>query len=68
MTLPPEICCQTCCIAAQEPTRNAYDFKCAECVARYLMHMAQSLGERFGGVEHARRVKDLLAEKLIGEA
>lgn len=68
MSIPPEICCPTCCIAAQGNTAHAYDFKCAECVARYLMHMAQRLGEQFGGPEHARRIKDLLAEKLIGEA
>ena len=68
MNIPPEICCQTCAIAAQESTRSAHDFKCAECAARYLMNLAQRLGEQFGGAEHARRIKDLLAEKLIGEA
>lgn len=67
MSPHPEICCPTCCIATQEHTRHAYDFRCAECTARYLMHLAQTLGEQFGGAAHAKRIKDLLAEKLIGE-
>jgi hypothetical protein len=66
MPIPPTICCTTCMTAANNGGRAA-DFSCEVCCVRNLMQMIEYMGE-FGSAGHAERSKDLLAERLIGEA
>lgn len=62
----PSIACPTC-ITAENNKGRAADFTCPVCCVRNLMQMIEMMG-RFGGPGHAERIKDLLVEKLIGEA
>lgn len=60
------ICCPSC-ITAQNSGSRAADFSCEVCCVRNIMQLIESMGS-FGDEGHRERIKDLLVEKLIGEA
>jgi hypothetical protein len=67
MPIDPSITCEACRISALRDTKHAHDYKCVDCCVRHVLRTIEGLG-KFGANGHSERIKDRLAERLIGEA